>query len=96
MKTAVMMSILVMSISGAFASEEKCEALNNQAVEQSLTDICGGNSQDDLNSCHRDGDFYVLMQEYTYEIMSELISTYNQENPRAKINCDDFDFERNY
>lgn len=92
----MILTAIMMSTSTTYASQEKCEELNYQAVEQSLTEVCGDNSQEALNSCQRDGDFYVLMQELTYELRSELVDSYNQENPNSQISCDDFDYENDY
>ena len=92
MKKVFILTIVVMFSANLFASQEQCDELNWQAEETCLKDICG----DSVNSCHQDGDFVVWMQECSYEERYELVKKYNQENPKTKIDCDNFDYERSY
>ena len=90
-KVLILITVAMFSIN-LFASQEQCEELNYQAETVCLEDICG----DSISSCHQDGDFFVWMQECSYEERNELVGKYNQENPTTKIDCDDFDYERGY
>ena len=73
-----------------YANTEICEKLLYEA-EQHCTEVICAESGFPVEVCPKDGDFYVLKVECTYDTFDELVAEYNQENPGANLTCEDIE-----
>lgn len=84
---AILVSVFILFSLQAKATAV-CEFLTVQAETACEKSMCEEVEREGFE-CEKDGDFYEGFQVCVHEELQDLIASYNKENPKASLSCEE-------